>query len=71
MLTWQRILQTPMPTAHKNFMKDYATHYTQLSHLSYFNLVEQIVINPMQNLFLGMPSINQACDGILTPNRAS
>ena len=61
----------PTPTARKNFVKDHATRYTQLSRLPYFNLVEQIVIDPMHNLFLGMPSINQARDGVLTPNRAS
>ena len=40
------------PTTRKVFMKNYATHYTQLSRLPYFDLVEQIVINPMHNLFL-------------------
>ncbi|KAG1835819.1 hypothetical protein DFJ58DRAFT_628946, partial [Suillus subalutaceus] len=41
-------------TACKNFVKDYATHYTQLSRHSYFNLVNQVVIDPMHNLFLGL-----------------
>lgn len=45
--------QLRTPTARKNFVKDHATHYTQLSRLPYFNLVEQIVIDPMHNLFLG------------------
>ncbi|SRR5216683_1225708 len=60
----------PTPTAHKNFVKDHTTRYTQLSRLPYFSLVEQIMINPMHNLFLSMYSINQACDGVLIPNRA-
>ncbi len=42
----------------------------QLSRLPYFNLVEQIVINPMHNLFLSMFSIHHAHDCILIPNRA-
>ncbi|KIK78503.1 hypothetical protein PAXRUDRAFT_16839 [Paxillus rubicundulus Ve08.2h10] len=41
-------------TARKNFVKQYATQYTQLARLPYFNLVDQIVINPMHNLFLGL-----------------
>jgi hypothetical protein len=41
-------------TARKTFVKDYAMRYTQLSQLPYFNLVNQIVIDPMHNLFLGM-----------------
>ena len=61
----------PTPTAHKNFVKDHATRYTQLSRLPYFNLVEQVVIDPMHNLFLGTYSINQARGCVLTPNRAS
>jgi hypothetical protein len=47
-----RELRTPYARA--KFVKDYATRYTQLSRLPYFNLVEQIVIDPMHNLFLGM-----------------
>ncbi|KIK33736.1 hypothetical protein CY34DRAFT_110541 [Suillus luteus UH-Slu-Lm8-n1] len=39
-------------SARKNFVKDFATQYSQLSRLPYFNLVEQIVIDPMHNLFL-------------------
>jgi hypothetical protein len=39
--------------ARKNFVKDFATRYTQLSRLPYFNIVEQIIIDPMHNLFLG------------------
>ena len=62
--------QLPTPTACKNFVKDHATRYTQLSHLPYFSLVEQIVIDPMHNLFLGMFSILHACDCVLIPNRA-
>ena len=44
----------PTPTACKNFIKKHATHYMQLFHLPYFNLVEQVVIDPMHNLFLGI-----------------
>ncbi|KAG2053454.1 hypothetical protein BDR06DRAFT_885875, partial [Suillus hirtellus] len=40
---------------HKNFVKEFATRYTQLSCLPYFNIVEQIIIDPMHNLFLGKP----------------
>ena len=40
-------------TARKTFVKDHATRYTQLARLPYFNLVDQIVIDPMHNLFLG------------------
>ena len=47
-------LQTP--TVRKNFVKEHATRYSQLSRLPYFNLVEQIVVNPMHNLFLGQVS---------------
>lgn len=36
--------------ARKNFVKENATRYTQLARLLY---VEQIVIDPMHNLFLG------------------
>lgn len=43
--------------ARKNFVKEHATRYTQLSRLPYFDLVEQIVIDPMHNLFLGEFSI--------------
>ncbi|KAG1729231.1 hypothetical protein EDD22DRAFT_853172 [Suillus occidentalis] len=40
--------------AQKAFVKEYATRYTQLSRLPYFDLVEQIVIDPMHNFFLGL-----------------
>ncbi|KAG1727964.1 uncharacterized protein EDB91DRAFT_1239467 [Suillus paluster] len=42
------------PNARKIFVKEHATCYTQLSRLLYFNLVEQIVVDPMHNLFLGL-----------------
>ncbi|KAI6036714.1 hypothetical protein BKA83DRAFT_4041526, partial [Pisolithus microcarpus] len=44
----------------KNFVKEYATQYSELSRLPYFDLVQQIVIDPMHNLFLGkfQPSPN-------------
>ncbi|KAF8547617.1 hypothetical protein OG21DRAFT_1569135 [Imleria badia] len=41
-------------TARVNFVKEHATCYTQLSHLPYFDLVQQIVIDHMHNLFLGL-----------------
>ncbi|KAG2094257.1 uncharacterized protein F5147DRAFT_537124, partial [Suillus discolor] len=44
----------PTASARKSFVKDFATRYTQLSRLPYFNLVEQIIIDPMHNLFLGL-----------------
>ncbi|KIJ06688.1 hypothetical protein PAXINDRAFT_158658 [Paxillus involutus ATCC 200175] len=40
--------------ARKNFVKEHATRYTQLSRLPYFDLVDQIIIDPMHNLFLGL-----------------
>ena len=53
--------QLKTPQARINFMKQYATRFTQLSCLPYFNLVKQIVIDPMHNLFLGMYLIVFAC----------
>jgi len=47
--------QLSTPTACKNFVKEHATCYSELSRLPYFNMVEQIVIDLMHNLFLGMP----------------
>jgi len=44
------------PTARKNFVKEHATRYSELSHLPYFDMVEQVVIDPMHNLFLGLSS---------------
>ncbi|KAG1807702.1 hypothetical protein EV424DRAFT_1350598 [Suillus variegatus] len=41
-------------SARKNFVKEHATRYTQLSRLPYFNLVKQIVIDTMHNLYLGL-----------------
>ncbi|KAG1796123.1 hypothetical protein EV424DRAFT_1353275 [Suillus variegatus] len=41
-------------TARKNFVKEYATRYMQLARLPYFDLVKQIVIDLMHNLFLGL-----------------
>ncbi|KAG9317973.1 hypothetical protein JVU11DRAFT_29 [Chiua virens] len=41
------------PTARKNFVKAYATRFTQLSRLPYFDIVSQVVVDPMHNLFLG------------------
>ncbi|KAI6015498.1 hypothetical protein BKA83DRAFT_4061063, partial [Pisolithus microcarpus] len=38
----------------KNFVKEFATRYSELSRLPYFDLVQQIVIDPMHNLFLGL-----------------
>ncbi|KIJ11917.1 hypothetical protein PAXINDRAFT_83790, partial [Paxillus involutus ATCC 200175] len=40
-------------TSRKNFVKLHATRFTQLSRLPYFDLVNQVVIDPMHNLFLG------------------
>ena len=45
--------QLSTTTARKNFVKSHASRYTQLSRLPYFSLTEQIVIEPMHNLFLG------------------
>ncbi|KZV92705.1 hypothetical protein EXIGLDRAFT_692440 [Exidia glandulosa HHB12029] len=38
----------------KAFVKEHATRYTQLSRLPYFDLVQQVVIDPMHNLALGL-----------------
>ncbi|KAL4073275.1 hypothetical protein V8B97DRAFT_2023066 [Scleroderma yunnanense] len=46
--------QLTTAAAHKNFVKDFVTRFTQLSCLPYFNLMNQIVINLMHNLFLGL-----------------
>ena len=51
--------QLTTPTSCKNFVKDHATRYTQLSRLPYFNIVEQVVIDPMHNLFLGTLSLSR------------
>lgn len=48
---WYHNLTTA--NARKNFVKEFATRYTQLSRLPYFNIVEQVIIDPMHNLFLG------------------
>jgi len=47
--------QLSTPTTCKNFVKEHMTHYSELLRLPYFNMVEQIIINPIYNLFLGMP----------------
>ncbi|GBE78040.1 hypothetical protein SCP_0109220 [Sparassis crispa] len=40
--------------ARTDFVRAHATRYTELSRLPYFDLVRQIVIDPMHNLFLGL-----------------
>ena len=54
----EQYCQQTTPTSCRKFVKDYATHYIQLSRLPYFNIVEQVVIDPMHNLFLGMSSLS-------------
>ncbi|EGO30588.1 hypothetical protein SERLADRAFT_432160 [Serpula lacrymans var. lacrymans S7.9] len=49
-----RYRKLPNATTCKNFVKEYAMRYTQLLRLPYFNLVEQVVTDPMHNLFLGL-----------------
>jgi hypothetical protein len=39
----------------KDFVKEYATRWCQLTRLPYFDLCRMIVIDPMHNLFLGEP----------------
>ncbi|KAG2066534.1 hypothetical protein BDR04DRAFT_1121077 [Suillus decipiens] len=59
---WHRILTHIFHLNHEQtwsnetqaFVKEHATQYTQLSRLPYFDLVEQIVVDPMHNLFLGL-----------------
>ncbi|KJA24792.1 hypothetical protein HYPSUDRAFT_53569 [Hypholoma sublateritium FD-334 SS-4] len=41
-------------SAREKFVKVYATRYSELSRLPYFNMVHMIVIDPMHNLFLGL-----------------
>ncbi|KIK99644.1 hypothetical protein PAXRUDRAFT_131642 [Paxillus rubicundulus Ve08.2h10] len=41
-------------TPRKNFIKEHVTCYSQLAQLPYFDLVDQIVVGPMHNLFLGL-----------------
>ncbi|KAF8130623.1 hypothetical protein EV363DRAFT_1296693 [Boletus edulis] len=36
------------------FVKSFATRFSQLSRLPYFSLIDQIVVDPMHNLFLGL-----------------
>ncbi|KIM79981.1 hypothetical protein PILCRDRAFT_89847 [Piloderma croceum F 1598] len=40
--------------ARDNFVKKYATHWTELAQLPYFDLVCMITIDPMHNLLLGL-----------------
>ncbi|KAI0093118.1 hypothetical protein BDY19DRAFT_902918 [Irpex rosettiformis] len=40
--------------ARKMYVKAYATRFTQLSRLPYFDIVRQVVVDPMHNLFLGL-----------------
>lgn len=40
-------------TARKDFVKEFATRYSELSRLPYFDFRRMIVIDPMHNLFLG------------------
>ncbi|KAH9924357.1 hypothetical protein B0H21DRAFT_712451, partial [Amylocystis lapponica] len=40
--------------AREQFVKEFATRYTELSRLPYFNIIRQVVIDPMHNLFLGL-----------------
>ncbi|KIO14438.1 hypothetical protein M404DRAFT_1009458 [Pisolithus tinctorius Marx 270] len=47
-----RLLTTA--AARKKFVKEFATRFTELSRLPYFDLVNQIIIDPMHNLFLGL-----------------
>ncbi|EIW86727.1 hypothetical protein CONPUDRAFT_45752 [Coniophora puteana RWD-64-598 SS2] len=40
------------------FVQAHSTRYTQLSRLPYFDIVNQVVIDPMHNLFLGAYRVN-------------
>lgn len=46
-----RSLETP--AAREKFVKQYATRWSELSRLPYFDMCEMIVVDPMHNLFLG------------------
>jgi len=40
-------------TARAEFVKKYATRWSELSRLPYFDMCRMIVVDPMHNLFLG------------------
>lgn len=46
-------LRVTQKTARATFITENATRWTQLSRLPYFDLVRQVVIDPMHNLYLG------------------
>ena len=61
--------------ARTQFVKEHATRFTQLSRLPYFDLVRQVVIDPMHNMYLGtylfrIISICLTFDSISTPYRS-
>ncbi|KAI0672452.1 hypothetical protein C8Q78DRAFT_1077971 [Trametes maxima] len=42
------------PAEREKFAKQYATRWSELSRLPYFDLCAMVVVNPMHNLFLGL-----------------
>ncbi|KAJ7037010.1 hypothetical protein C8F04DRAFT_1181026 [Mycena alexandri] len=46
--------RTPKESARDAFVKKYATRWSELHRLPYFNVSQMIVIGPMHNLFLGV-----------------
>ncbi|KAI0054356.1 hypothetical protein BV25DRAFT_1951632 [Artomyces pyxidatus] len=46
--------QCKSQNARDKFVKEYATRFTELSRLPYFDIVRMIVIDPMHNLILGV-----------------
>lgn len=43
--------------ARKKFVTEYASRWSELARLPYFDLCRMIVIDPMHNLFLGLVSL--------------
>ncbi|KAI0685183.1 hypothetical protein BC835DRAFT_1290874, partial [Cytidiella melzeri] len=50
----EEYLRLPTKNAQKQFVKSYSARFTQLSRLPYFDLVRQVVVDPMHNLYLGL-----------------
>ena len=55
-------LQKTSANARKTFVRDKSTRWSELSRLPYFDLVRQIVIDPMHCLYLGMCCTGPAMD---------
>ncbi|KDQ54235.1 hypothetical protein JAAARDRAFT_135546 [Jaapia argillacea MUCL 33604] len=47
-------LKCQTKTARDDFVKNFATRWSELSRLPYFDMCRMIVVDPMRNLFLGL-----------------